>query len=70
MNEMNPIKIGEILTNLRGDKTREEVASAVNISTSALAMYETGNRIPRDNIKIRLARYYQKPIGDIFYASE
>lgn len=70
MNEMNAIKIGEILTNLRGDRTREEVANAVNISTSALAMYETGNRIPRDNIKIRLARYYKKPIVDIFYASE
>lgn len=38
----------------------------LNISVSALSMYERGERIPRDNIKIRIASYYKKPINKIF----
>ncbi len=67
--EMNPKRIGEKLTVLRGEKPQEEVANAVNISVSALSMYERGERIPRDNIKIRLAAYYNQPICDIFFTA-
>lgn len=65
--EMNPKDIGLKLTELRGTRTQEEVAKAVGISASALSMYENGERIPRDNIKIRLADYYKKPIHKIFF---
>lgn len=65
--EMNPKDIGLKLTELRGTRTQEEVAKAVGISSSALSMYENGERIPRDNIKIRLADYYKKPIHKIFF---
>lgn len=61
-------QITQKLIELRGEKPREEVAKACNISVSALAMYEQGNRVPRDDIKIRLANYYGKPVGFIFYA--
>lgn len=64
---MNPKDIGLKLTELRGTRTQEEVAKAVGISSSALSMYENGERIPRDNIKIRLADYYKKPIHKIFF---
>ena len=37
---MDAIIIGKRLAELRGDKTQEEVARAVGISTSALSMYE------------------------------
>lgn len=67
MKEMNPIEIGAKLLKLRGEKTRSEVADALKISQSALAMYESGQRIPRDNIKIRIADYYKKPIYEIFF---
>lgn len=67
---MDSKMIGEKLIKLRGNKTQEEVAKAVNISVSALSMYERGERIPRDNIKIRLASYYKKPIHTIFYAQK
>ncbi len=66
--EMDSVKIGNILRELRGTRTREEVAEALGISQSALAMYEQGERIPRDNIKIRLANFYGKSITDIFFA--
>ncbi len=68
MPEMDAKAIGERLVKLRGKKSQEEVAKALNISVSALSMYERGERIPRDNIKIRISVYYKKPIQRIFYA--
>jgi len=57
----------KLLTELRGNKSQKEVADALGISVSALSMYENGDRIPRDNIKIRIANYYNKSISDIFF---
>jgi len=64
---MDSIKIGEKLRKLRGSRTQEEVAEAVGISRAALCMYETGARVPRDTIKIRLAEYYKRSVNYIFY---
>lgn len=61
--------IGNILSELRGEKTLKEVAREVGISISALTMYENGHRIPRDEIKIKLARYYNKSVEEIFFTS-
>ena len=64
---MNTIDNGKRLRELRGDKAASEVSNAVGISESALLMYERGERNPRDDIKISLARYYGVGIGTIFY---
>lgn len=64
---MNAKEIAKKLIELRGSKTREEVANACGISVSALAMYEQGQRIPRDSIKIKLANYYNRSVGFIFF---
>ena len=61
------IENGERLTALRGSKSREEVAIANKISVSALAMYELGQRNPRDDIKVSLAEYYGVHVSDIFF---
>lgn len=61
--------IAERLIKLRGKKSRETVAKALDISVSALAMYENGQRIPRDSIKIRIAKYYGKTVGYIFFTN-
>lgn len=66
--EMDRKKIGEKLIELRGERTQEEIARELGISTSALSMYENGERVPRDNIKIRISAFYEKPIYEIFYA--
>lgn len=58
------------LIDLRGNKTQAEVAEAVGISTSALTMYETGRRVPRDEIKIALARYFNVSVGYLFFDQE
>ena len=62
--------MGRKLVSLRGNKTQAEVANALNISPSALAMYEGGHRTPRDEVKILLANYYGETIGKLFFDDE
>ena len=64
---MDAKAIGKKLASLRGDKTQEEVARAVGISVSAIGMYESGKRIPRDGVKIALANYYGMNIQSLFF---
>lgn len=59
--------IGEKLSYLRGSRTQIEVARDLGISVSALSMYETNRRVPRDEIKIRISDYYDVNICDLFY---
>ena len=61
---------GETLTELRGDKSQAQVAKDVGIATSTLGMYETEQRMPRDNIKIALAKYYNKTVQEIFFSEQ
>lgn len=62
--------VAERLIELRGNQSREQVAAAINVSVSAISMYENGQRIPRDEIKVRLADYYGTTVQDIFFNSE
>ncbi len=64
---MDSEKIARTLIELRGKKTRAEVAEALGLSISAVAMYENGERIPRDETKLRIAAYYGKPVSEIFF---
>lgn len=64
---MDPKEIGKRLRELRGENTIAKVAGSVGISKSALGMYEAGERVPRDEIKIRIANYYKTSVGDIFF---
>lgn len=59
--------VGARLIAARGKRNRKTVADAVGISVSALAMYETGHRIPRDEIKVKLAEFYKKSVQSLFY---
>ena len=65
---MNKQRIGAKLRELRGTRTKEEICAAAGISTSALTMYELGQRIPRDEIKEALAVIYRTSVQDIFYS--
>ena len=65
--ELDTKIMGEKLVKLRGNKSQNEVAEALGISKSALAMYELGERIPRDSIKLKISEYYKKSIMYIFF---
>lgn len=64
---MNAEKIAQKLVELRGNKTIKEVADANGISVSALSMYEAAKRVPRDEIKVRLANYYGVDVATLFF---
>lgn len=64
---MNRQKMAEKLVELRGDKSREQVAVDLDISYSAIVSYEIGDRVPRDEMKIKIANYYKVNVEDIFF---
>lgn len=65
---MDKTRIGEKLRELRGEKSQREVAEAVGTTAMAISLYESGERVPRDEIKIRLARYFDTTVDALFYA--
>ena len=58
---------GAKLKELRGDKTQQEVANDIGITKSALAMYERDERVPRDEVKVRIANYYGVSLMFLFF---
>lgn len=63
-------QIGLDLRRLRGDKTQSAVASDLGISVAAVAMYEAGERVPRDELKAAMADYFGRTVGDLFFGEE
>ena len=60
-------RMGERLKLLRGSRTLSEVAEACDITVSALANYEAGARVPRDEVKARIANYYSTTVNELFF---
>ena len=58
---------GEKLRNLRGNKSRRKVSEELGISFSSYVKYERNERIPRDDIKKKIAKYFQTSVQDIFF---
>ena len=57
-----------ILRSLRGTQTQEEVANGIGITKSSWAMYERGERVPRDEVKVQISKYFGVPVQDIFFS--
>lgn len=64
---MDRKEIGSRLLRLRGTRPQHKVAAELGISQNALSMYERGERIPRDEIKLKLAQYYGTTVQEIFF---
>lgn len=60
----------EQLKKLRGESTQEEIANKIGITKSSWAMYERGERIPRDEIKVRIANFFGKSVQEIFFGQQ
>ena len=65
---MNPKIMGEKLRALRGTRSLIEVAKAVGVGQSAMSMYEAGERVPRDAVKVKLAKFFGVTVESIFFA--
>ena len=66
---VDPKVIGERIAELRKGKglSQEDLAKKVGTSDSAIGMYERGERIPRDEIKVKIAKYFGKSVNTIFF---
>ena len=60
--------IGEKMRELRGDKSQSLVAKDL-MSDSALSSYENDERVPRDDVKKRIAEYYDTTVQEIFFSN-
>lgn len=65
---MNAITAGAKIRAMRGAESQQALADKLNISKSALAMYERVERIPRDEVKVRIAQHFGVSIESIFFA--
>ena len=67
---MDATRVGSTLRQLRTARGEsvDDFANAIGASVSAVSMYETGRRIPRDEIKIRIADHYKTSVESIFFA--
>lgn len=61
--------IGKKLKALREERslTLDDVAQDLELTRQAIYNYESDTRIPRDEIKIKLCRYYGVGVEEIFF---
>ena len=60
---------GKRIKQLRQAKelNQSQLAEQLGISTSAISQYELEERVPRDETKIKIALFFNKKVGDIFF---
>ena len=63
---------GDKLKTLRelAEESIEETAKKLGVSASSLIAYENGDKIPRDEIKAKMAKHYNVPMSELFGADE
>ena len=61
--------VGKRIKKLRESKkySQETLANMIGTATSTISMYESGERIPRDEIKAKIAMALGKSVNYIFY---
>lgn len=61
--------VAERIKDARAEKgcTVEELAKACGISASAVQMYECGQRVPRDSVKIIMANFFGVSVQELFF---
>lgn len=60
----------EQLKSLRGTMSQDEVSKKIGITKSSWAMYERGERVPRDEVKIKIANFFGKTVQEIFFGQQ
>lgn len=61
--------IGEKLKELRADSSIRQVSSALGITYQSYWNYENDVQVPRDDIKLKIARHYNLTVDEIFFAN-
>lgn len=63
------MRIGDNLKELRHNHnlTQEQVAAGLGITKSSWSMYERNERIPRDEVKVKIAVYFNTSVENLFF---
>lgn len=61
---------GEKLRQLRGHRSAREVAEEIGVTQQSVSLYENDLRVPRDAVKVKLAKLYGVTVESIFYTTE
>lgn len=54
---------------LKKGLSQKEAAEKIGISQSMLAMIESGERRGSDDTKVKIATFYKKSVGSLFFAN-
>lgn len=57
----------EKMVTLRGDRSQKEIAEEIGIPVSTYAMIESGHRFPRKELQLKLARYFEVTVDELFF---
>ena len=52
---------------LKMNLSQRQLAERVGVSASAIAMYESNERVPRDEVKVRLAHFFDTSVQSLFF---
>ena len=58
-----------MLRKLRGKRSQSQIADALGITKSSWAMYERGERIPRDEVKVKISQFFGVSVQEIFFGN-
>ncbi len=50
--------------------SQSQLSKLLGISKSCVNMYERGERVPRDDIKVRIAHYFGLTVEELFFATQ
>lgn len=64
---MNRDLVAQRLISLRGNRTQKQIADAIGVLPSTYSMYESAQRMPSDEIKIKIAKLHHKSVQSIFF---
>ena len=62
-------KLSDRLRSLRNSRglSQQKLADLLGVSKSSINMYERDERVPRDEVKVRIASYFKTSVQDIFF---
>ena len=69
---MDQEKIGKFIAERRKEcnLTQEELAEKLNVTTSSISQYESGDRIPSDDVKIKIAKLFDVSLDFLMGVSD
>lgn len=50
--------------------TQKEVSERIGVSLSSYSQYETGDKLPRDDVKVAISKLFNRSVQFIFFSND